>query len=103
MRERTEERDVECDQCGYSYIAAGRYYGEGWNEPREWEPYDSHAQCPRCETDEQGSRRFTIEFTVVGFEDFSKLTAAKDWEDYFDSFDNVFLQHIEIKEIKHDD
>lgn len=43
---------------------------------------------------------FKIEFEVVGFEDFSKLTKTKDWADFFDSFDEVFLKQVNITEVK---
>ena len=90
------EEFCECPECGQEFVTTGTWSGDNWNEPREWHPDDEEAVCMRC----ADGFVFKIEFEVVGFEDFSKLTKTKDWADFFDSFDEVFLKQVNITEVK---
>lgn len=86
------ESTALCPQCDREFTAWGQWYGDGWNEPREWIADDEDQLCPRC----ADGRNFTITFKVVGGEDFSKL-ADKEWVDWFDSYDDVYIKSVEIK------
>ncbi len=87
------ENTVACPQCEEEFTTWGSWSGDGWNEPREWWPDDEDELCPRCS---EGSS-FTISFKVVGYEDFSKLAEAKEWVEFFDCFDNVYIKSLEVK------
>lgn len=87
-----EESTNVCDECEEEFTCLGETYGDGWHEPRMWEPDDD--VCERCAE----GRLFTITFKVVGWEDFSKLTDRKEWVDWFDPYDSVYLKTVEIKE-----
>lgn len=87
------EEEIECGQCEESYLAEGRWEGDGWEVEREFVPFNDGELCPRC----QEGLRFTLTFKVVGYEDFSKLTKCPDWTDWFEGFDEVYLKEVEIK------
>lgn len=86
--------EVECETCGAEVEVNGTWEGDGWVEPHTFAPFEQPVQCNRCEN---GSR-FTITFKVVGWEDFSKMTQAKDWREFFESFDDVHIQTVEVKQ-----
>lgn len=88
-----DEEQVECEQCGVFYFARGSWDGDGWDDPRVFEPNDDEAMCDRC----MNGYNFVITLNVVGDEDFSKLVASPDWADFLESYENVHLKSVEIK------
>lgn len=93
---RFAEQYCECSVCGTDVLAEGNWHGDGWNEPREFEPFDDPLLCDRCES----GTVYTLKFTVIGHEDFSKMKWPRHWHDWFEGFDSVYVQTVEVK--KHD-
>jgi len=93
---RFAEEYCECSTCSEDVLAEGNWHGDGWNEPREFEPFDDPVLCERCKDGDY----YTITFRVVGYEDFSQMKWPRHWREYFEGFDSVHIETVEVK--KHD-
>ena len=90
---RFREAECRCSLCGADAVVEGHWHGDGWNEPREFEPFDDPVLCQRCKEGDE----FTITLKVVGYEDFSKMRYPGHWQEALDEFDSVHVYSVEVK------
>jgi hypothetical protein len=88
-----DEEYCSCNVCSDEVLAEGTWFGDGWSEPREFEPFEDPLLCERCKEGDF----YTITFKVVGYEDFSKMSQPRHWRDWFEGFDSVHIQSVEVK------